>query len=131
MRVLPAGSLAGHVTAVGGGGTTTANLYADRTGTGAGEPAAVNGVYADWRRNGAQIGSITIVSGTSVAYNQTSDPRSKIHDGPVEAAAARAHQLGRAAFTGRLRDNVDRRPDDIVTRPGVIARRRSRRRATR
>jgi hypothetical protein len=51
----------------------------------------------------SSLGTITIASGTSVAYNTTSDPRTKTPPGAtrgISDAAARAQALGRLAWQG-------------------------------
>lgn len=50
---------------------------------------------------GTRIGSITLASASSVAYNTTSDHRQKQNEGPITDAAARISQLAAVAFRGR------------------------------
>lgn len=52
------------------------------------------------------IGSISIASASSVAYNTTSDPRLKTRDGelPADTAATQAAELGHAVYVGRYND---------------------------
>jgi hypothetical protein len=52
------------------------------------------------------LGSITIATGSSVAYNTTSDPRLKTRDGDLAAgqAAEQAAALGHAVYLGRYND---------------------------
>ena len=49
----------------------------------------------------AAIGTITIASASSVAYNTTSDPRLKERTGDADDAATIAAELGRRAYRGR------------------------------
>ena len=66
--------------------------------------AAVADVFASWRRNNTQIGSVSCASATAVAYNTTSDPRLKENLGPIPDAAERVHGLGAKVFAGRWID---------------------------
>jgi hypothetical protein len=91
---------------VGGGANPAAlpNLALTRTNS----PAMDGGgVFASFRRTSADtvIGTITIATATTVAYNQSSDPRLKHRDGDAADAAAMVQDLGHAAFRGRWLDD--------------------------
>jgi hypothetical protein len=88
---------------------TLASLTLDRGGA----PASDVGAYfvafkraANTTTVGALIGSITMPSTTSVAYNTTSDPRTKTgtESRGITDAAQRAHDIGAAAWRGQWID---------------------------
>jgi hypothetical protein len=78
------------------------NLSVDRTLSTA---IVVGQPYVGFNRSGTTIGNITIASATSVAYNTTSDERTKQVDEPVTDAAARAARIGGGVFRGRYLDD--------------------------
>jgi hypothetical protein len=85
------------------GGTVPANLGLTRSGSPAGD---VGQAFVHFRRTSANtlIGSITISgTGTTVAFNTSSDRRAKHDDGPIVDAARRVARLARRAFRGRWR----------------------------
>lgn len=91
------------------------NLTLNRHGAG----NAVGQVLAAFTLNLAMssLGTISIASGTSVAYNTTSDPRTKTPPPATRGigdAAARAAQLGRLAWQGQ---HVDPETGDAETGP--------------
>lgn len=57
--------------------------------------------FLSFFRAGSQIGTVTIASTSTVAYNTSSDPRAKQVDGPVDDAAGIVARLGGKAFVGR------------------------------
>jgi hypothetical protein len=67
-------------------------------------------LHMQFFHNSGSQGSITRATATSVAYNTTSDPRSKHRDGPADDAADIVQQLGAKAFRGRWH-NDDGVPD--------------------
>lgn len=79
-------------------GDTNANVRLTKLGT-----AGVGEQFVRFGRltSDTGIGSITIASATSVAFNTTSDPRLKESEGPIGDAADRVRALGAAAFRGR------------------------------
>ena len=89
------------------------NLTLNRTGV----ANAVGQVLAAFTINPAMtsIGSIAYASGSSVAYNTTSDPRTKTPPPAtrgISDAADRARQLGRAAWQGVHLDPETGQPED-------------------
>jgi len=116
VALLTAGSIASTLTVAGGSALLSANINLNRTGPGAAEPAGVGGIYARFSRGQATaIGSITIATATSVAYNTTSDPRTKTTPPAtrgIDDAMARAQQLGAAAWVGQHFDD-DGQPDGV------------------
>lgn len=92
------------------------NLVLNRFG--AGNPVAQQIVQFTINATPTLLGSITIASGTSVAYNTTSDPRTKTPPPATRGigdAAARARQLGRAAWQGVHLDPETGQPEDGAT----------------
>jgi len=73
-----------------------------------GSPAAGTGqYYGQFNRGTTNVGSITVASSTSIAYNTTSDPRAKTEPPAtrgISDAAARAQAIGRNAWQGRHLD---------------------------
>jgi hypothetical protein len=61
-------------------------------------------IFAMFFRNAAAVGSISIATGSTVAYNTSSDPRLKQRSGDVADAAALVQRLGGAAFRGHWLD---------------------------
>lgn len=88
----------GQLVATGGSGIVgTPSLYLNRKAG-----SDVNGEpFARFLRAETGIGSITIASATSVAYNTSSDPRLKTAVGDNDDAGARVQALGRLGFKGR------------------------------
>lgn len=84
------------------------NLWLKRYGTPA---SAVAQPYVAFIRSSSntQIGSITIASATSVAYNTTSDPRTKVRTDDAEGVVDRVQLLGRKAFRGYAVGDDDER----------------------
>lgn len=80
--------------------TSQTNLIVGRGGSPGGNTAAQ---YVRFDRGAAVIGTITIASATSVAYNTTSDPRSKTAPPltrGIDDAAGRVQAIGRNAWQG-------------------------------
>lgn len=75
-----------------------ANLYLERI---APDALDIGDRFAAFFRANAQIGTITIASASSVAYNTTSDARLKERTGDVADAADTVQALGRLAYRGR------------------------------
>ena len=103
LREFPSGLLWSTATVGGGSTLSDANVWLNRTGASAGQPAAVGGVYQRFTRGWATtIGSIAIgTGGTQVAYNTTSDKRLKSLVGPVDGdeAVAKVGALEPVAYT--------------------------------
>jgi hypothetical protein len=84
-----------------------------------GSPAAGTGQqYGLYQRGTTTIGSITIASATSVAFNTTSDPRAKTpapQTRGIDSASSRVQAIGRNAWQGRHVDPDTGEPDGDVT----------------
>jgi hypothetical protein len=99
-----------------GQATSDPNLLLNRNGTAAGQPAANSGIFVSLRINaaGTVIGSITVASSTSVAYNTTSDPRAKTAPPltrGIDDAAGRVQAIGRNAWQGHHLNPETGEPD--------------------
>jgi hypothetical protein len=78
------------------------NIMCNRTG---GSGAVDNGAqYVWWQRSAVTIGTVTIASATSVAYNTTSDPRLKRRTADAGDALELVARLGATVFRGRWID---------------------------
>lgn len=96
VNVAPNGAIASVVPATTP--TTGPNVTIGRGGS----PAAGTGaIYVRFDRAGSAIGTITIASATSVAYNTTSDRRLKERTGDVDDALEIVAALGALAYRGR------------------------------
>ena len=89
----------------------SANLALRRNVSGA---IVVGQTYVVFTRTAATIGTITVASATGVAYNTTSDPRTKTPPPPTRGigdAADRVQQYGGAAWVGRHIDPATGEPE--------------------
>ena len=94
--------------------TSSSNGTWDRGGTGT--AAAAGAVFHVFSRLKTQVGSITMPTTTSTAYNTTSDPRTKTEPPATRSisdAADRVRQLGALAWTGQHIDADTGQPDGV------------------
>jgi hypothetical protein len=84
-----------------------------------GSPAGGTGqAYGQFNRGATTVGSITIASATSIAYNTTSDPRAKTAAPTtrgIDSASSRVQAIGRNAWQGRHVDPETGEPDGDTT----------------
>ncbi len=99
------GPIVNAVTNTAGGTDATSNLHLNREGLAAGQPGAVGGVYATFRRAGTQIGRIEIQAGPIAQFVASSDPRAKARSGSADDAAEVVQSLGSRAYRGHWRDD--------------------------
>lgn len=99
------GAVITAITNTGGSVVGTANGTWHREGLSAGQPGDVGGVFHSFRRNGTQIGSITIGTGPVTDYNTTSDARIKTNVGL--AVGDGLDTVDRIVVRRYLRDGAD------------------------
>jgi hypothetical protein len=89
------------------GSTTLANIRLARGGAGAIDPGQSFMTFVRGLTSSAPvIGSITIATASTVAYNTSSDARLKEPTGDVADAAAIVQALGSLAYRGRWKDDI-------------------------